>query len=203
MHDPHLSGPPTSDIRRVATDVATCYARKCWWSDVDDLSQVASLAAVESTRSWDPKRGPFYWYARRAAVHQVRAHLWRESSPLSGGLHDPRRCIEGVVRAPLDVQDPDDSSVASPRPELASRGCFDEDLDFAEWSRRVRRRVEQLARMISGGELALCVLFDGTPPREVASTTGVPVTHAYRAVQKLRSAVRRDPVSRSLLQHLV
>lgn len=186
-----------AEVLRIARAVAHRYAQRCWWADLDDLTSVASVAVLDASRHWDPQVGvPFDGYAARAASNQVREHLWRESSPLSGGLHDPRKNIEGVTRTSLDIQTEDGEWV--PRPELATRADPGPELDDTQWRLRVRRRVRALARAVPDGDLARAVLLEGRAPSELAP--GGDLSRAYKAVQVLRKRVRFDSVSYRLMR---
>jgi hypothetical protein len=192
-----VSAIDAAEVLRIARAVARRYAQRCWWADEDDMTSVASLAVLDASRHWDPQVGvPFDGYAARAASNQVREHLWRESSPLSGGLHDPRKNIEGVTRASLDVRT--DDGEWSPRPELVQNPDPGPQLDDAQWRLRVRRRVRALSGVTQDGGLARAVLLDGRAPSELAPEGDL--KRAYRAVQILRKRVRLDPVSYKLMR---
>lgn len=166
------------EVLRIARAVARRYAKRCWWADVDDMTSVASLAVLEASESWDPQVGiPREGYVARAAALQVRDFLWRQSSPVSGGLHNPRELIAGVHAAPLDEDLVEHDTDPGKK------------LDRLRWRLRVRDRLRKLAGRTRDGDLAAEVLVRGRTPVEVRKETGRDV---YGAVHLVRRKARED-----------
>jgi Sigma-70 region 2 len=182
----------TDDVLRIARAVAARYKRRCWWADAQDLASEASQAVLEAQERFDPQVGiPFSSYAARAASYAVQDYLWKQSSPVSGGGHDPRRCIAGVHRAPLDAPlraGPD--GAARVRPEL---WVWDDDplveAELEAWRLSVRERIRVLAEQVKDGDLAVEVMVRGRAPQEVIRETG---RNAHRAVERVRRMMRED-----------
>lgn len=167
-----------ADVLRIARAVARRYKKKCWWANVDDMTSEASVAILESAANWDPQVGiPIDGYVARAAALRVRDYLWRQSSPVSGGLHNPRELIAGVHAAPLDED------------IVQHEESVESQLDKMQWRLRVRDRLRQLAERTRDGELAAEVLVRGRPSGEVIAETGRDV---YGAVHLVRRKVRTD-----------
>lgn len=181
------------DVLRIAKAVARRYANRCWWADPDDVTSEASVAVLQAKRTWDPTVGvPFDGYAQRAAALRVRTYLWGESSPVTGGLHDPKKNIANVRRAGLMMRTAgghDAPEMHSERPELMHTPDPAAQLDDANWRLRVRRRLRALARDGRDGELATEVLVRGRKPAEVIAESGRDV---YGAVHLVRRKVRSD-----------
>jgi hypothetical protein len=177
----------TKDEERVVCQVASAYARRCWWASLDDLKQEARVAVLEARATFDSKRGvPFTAYARRACALALREWLWRESIPASASRNvitskagaDKLRSIQ---RAPL-TEVAGLSSSAQPA---------DTALDHARWAARVVGRLAGLLVAVDDGALAAAVLA-GAPPCDVAASARVPVRRVYRAAWRAREAARAD-----------
>lgn len=176
-------------VLRIARAVAARYRKTCWWADFDDLVQTASVAVLEAHGTFDPQVGvPFSGYAARAASRQVSEALWKASTPLSGGLHDPEKHIAGVhhhhlgdLAGHVEDQNPTDPGEA---------------IDEFRWRLRVRRRVRKLSRRTKNGDLAADVLLYGRSPGDLIRATG---RNAYRAVELTRRKAKDDAVLYKLL----
>lgn len=168
------------EVLRIAKAVARRYANRCWWADVDDMTSEASLAVLTAKKTWDPEVGiPFDGYAARAAALHLRTYLWRESSPVTGGIHDPQKNIAGVHSGEFDEELHSSQHTADPGQRL----------DEAHWRLKVRRRIRALARDGRDGELAAEVLVRGRRPRDVIAETGKDV---HGAVHLVRRKIRED-----------
>jgi hypothetical protein len=174
-------------VLRIARAVALRYKRRCWWADVDDLTSEASVAVLRAARTWDPQVGvPFEGYAGRAAVLGVRAFLWRESAPVSGGQSDPRANLTGVRRVELG----DDLAVESSTPA---------QIDTVRWRLAVRDRIRSLAQQSKGGDAAYEVVGRDRTPSDVQREH--PEVRVYSAVEVLRRKVRDDYKLYDLWKH--
>jgi DNA-directed RNA polymerase specialized sigma24 family protein len=174
-------------VLRIARAVAARYRKICWWADFDDLVQTASIAVLESRETFDPQVGvPFAGYAARAASRQVSEALWRASTPLSGGLHDPERTIAGVHALELE-----DAHLATSQPDPG------EILDDVRWRLRVRKRLRRLSARTKNGDLAAEVLLYGRASGDLIQETG---RNAYRAVELTRRKVKDDAIMYKLLR---
>jgi len=166
------------EVLQIARAVARRYARRCWWADLDDLTGEASRIVLEARDRWDPQVGvPFSAYATRAATVKLRDYLWEQSSPVSGGLHNPRKLLGGLQRAPML----DDEHPHQPDPGHS--------LDEAAWRLRVRKTIRRIANRTEDGDLAVEVLVRGRKPEDVHAETGA---SPYRAVHLVRRKVRTD-----------
>jgi len=169
----------TEEVMRIAKAVAARYARRCWWADRDDLVSEATFGVLEARRTFDPQVGvPFDGYAAKAAAHKVGAYLWRQSSPVSGGMGDPRKNIAGVHAAPTSAID-----------GLSNEHDITQALDEEAYQLRVRRRLRRLAERSLDGDLAIEVMVRGKTSGEVIRETG---RDAYRAVELLRRKAKND-----------
>lgn len=184
----------TKDEERVVKQVASAYARRCWWAGLDDLKQEARVAVLEARKTFDPKRGtPFAAYARRACALALREWLWRESMPVSASSHCIKskagvQKLRGLQRAP----------VSELRHHLAAVPPTEAALDHARWCRRVSGRLGEVIAAVDDAEMAALVL-SGAAAHEVASAAGVPVRRVYRAAYRARQAARADDGLRAML----
>ncbi len=168
------------EVLRIAKAVARRYANRCWWADVDDMTNEASVAVLTAKRTWDPEVGvPFDGYAARAAALHLRTYLWRVSSPVSGGIHDPKKNIAGVHAG--EFSEEHHGVPVDQDPGLK--------LDEVNWLLKVRRRIRALARDGRDGELASEVLVRGRRPMDVIAETGRDV---HGAVHLVRRKIRED-----------
>jgi len=169
----------SEEVLRIAKAVAMRYKARCWWADVDDLVSEASVAVLKAHKTFDPQVGvPFAGYATKAAIHRLRGYLWRESSPLSGGLHNPRKNIAGVYSTALM-----DDVAQTTEPNVR------EQMELIEWRHQVRDRLRILADRTRDGDLAVEVMVHDRPPGEIIRETG---RRAYSAVSLVRRKVRTD-----------
>lgn len=168
-----------ADILRIARAVARRYKKKCWWANLEDMISEASVAILESRSNWDPQVGiPIEGYVARAAALRIRDFLWRQSSPVSGGLHNPRELIAGVHAAPLEE-------------DLALREESVEVLhDRISWRLRVRDQIRRLASITRDGDLAVEVMVhEEKTTSDLKRETGRDV---YGAVHLVRRKARYD-----------
>lgn len=88
--------------QRIAETVASNMQRKVWWSSRADAVQEAHLAIQQARSTYNAGIGvPFDAYAYRAATLAVRRATWRDSAPVSGGMHRPEESRAGLHRAPI------------------------------------------------------------------------------------------------------
>jgi len=173
----------TKDELSIAMDVAQKaarrYARRCWWADVKDLEQEATLATVKAARTFDPTVGvPFAGYAWRAAILALKPYLWKMSSPVSASWGDMlNRKLAGMHRAEVDLTIQDE------------RTLQDDELDQRRWCEQVWKRAVALDP--SGG-LAVEVLLMGEKSSDVAERHGVPVQTVYNATTRAKARMTND-----------
>lgn len=168
-----------AEVLRIARRAAQGYARKCWWADVDDLTQEAAAAVVKAQTTFDPNRGtPFKAYALRAAEYALQPYIWGESSPVSGSFGAKLSgALAGLYRAgEVDPETPSNAESA----EVA--------LTTRSWSESVRA----LVRALDPTGLARDVLLYEQKSAEVAAARGVPVDEVYEATAKVREALKRS-----------
>jgi hypothetical protein len=169
----------SEEVLRIAKAVAVRYKARCWYTDVRELTNVAWEAVNKAQQTFDPQVGvPFEAYAAKAAMYRVRNFLWKQSSPLSGGLHDPQKNIAGVhaSQIPDDLTDPRELRV-------------DEQLMMYERRMRMRLRIRKLAARTKDGDLAVQVILEGAIPQEIIKQSG---RRVYSAVHLVRRKVRSD-----------
>jgi Sigma-70 region 2 len=195
------------EVLRISSAVARRYARRVFWADVEELTSEACVAVIEAHRTWDPEVGvPFDGYAARAAALRLRTALWRESSPVSGGMNDPRKNLRTRRVFLDDNPNPDskdldcasamDDSAIIPEDEALSRSPVHEErpsardeLEHHQWCQQVRDRFAAIAGATKDGHLATRVLVDGQSSGEVIAETGGRV---YQAVHLVRRKARVD-----------
>ncbi len=182
-----------SEVLRIAKAVAQRYAARCWWADKDDMTSEASEAILCAQRTFDPQVGvPFDGYAAKAAALRIRSWLWKNSSPVSGGSHDPRKHVAGVHAYQLasDRVAPDgEHGAALVGDSEITPADTEAQLDSMSWRMRVRERVRALAARTRDGETAVEVMLHERSSGEVIRETGKDV---YGAVHLVRRKARAD-----------
>lgn len=180
------------DVVRIARSVARRYARRCWWADPGDLEGEASIAVLTASSRWDPQVGvPFDGYAARAAANALHNYLWRESGPVTGGMHDPRAIRGPLRRASLEIED--DEGHASPRPEVSVGAQQLDALSEASWRLRVRERIREVLKQVRNGDLAIEVMTRGRTADEVRESKQAKIVRVYDSVYHARRAIKDDP----------
>ncbi len=170
----------TDIVQAVAARVARRYAQRCWWADEGDLRQEAITAGLDAIipGQWDAAVGvPLQAYVWRACVLHVRAYLWRNSSPMSE-THENLRGLKGVHRSNLDEGIVDQAT------------RVDALLDSCRWIARAREQIEFVLSKAYGDKaaaVAVRMLLEETPPRELAVEVGLPVARVYRITQRARA----------------
>jgi DNA-directed RNA polymerase sigma subunit (sigma70/sigma32) len=194
------------EVMRIAKAVARRFKRHCWWADVDDLESEGAVAVLRAHRTFDPQVGvPFAGYATRAAALQITDYLWRQSSPVSGGMHDPQKHIAGKHRVGLDMPESQSSGQAGAtrvserksHKELMVFPDVEETLDVEAWRLDVRRQLRAIASITKDGDLAVAVMVHDERPAEVIKRSG---RNAYKATELVRRKVRKDAASYELWQ---
>lgn len=169
------------------------YLRRCWWAAEDDLVQVGREACLRAERTFDPRVGlPEEGYVWRAIVLSMKAALWHESSPVSGGMNNPRRDRMGQ-RAPIESEE-GAPLLTDHTPHL--------DALLAEkgWVEIARERIDVLTSD-AACELGRLVLLDGSTPREVAEATGRARAEVYKSAQEVRCRLMGDRVLWALVHY--
>jgi DNA-directed RNA polymerase specialized sigma subunit len=188
------------EVQRIARAVARRFKRRCWWADVDDMESEACVAVLKAHKTFDPQVGvPFAGYAARAAALQITDWLWRQSSPLSGGLHDPEKNIAGVFRMTLDILASGHRGEDTTRRELTVDPDTGNELDVAAWRLAVREQLRLLAERTRNGDLAVEVLVRDRPSRDVMQQTGRG-RDVYKATELVRRLARKDAALYELWQ---
>lgn len=182
---------PRTRIAQLTKAVATFYSRKCWWADKDDLVQAAELAAINAQRTFDPRVGvPEDAYLWRSMALALQRELWRDSSPVSGGMHRPREAYAGLHRASLDPPKTGTGSKLGRVKEYAfcsKAPSPEQHVSDAEWEARVRARLELLSTPD-----VVCALLTEEAPAATAVKTGLTPAEARSAVATLRARAARD-----------
>ncbi len=207
------------DVSRLAATAARRYARKCWWSDREDLQQVAELAALEALRRYDARVGAApEQYVWRAIVLAVARQLWLDSTPATGGTkHRPGASSRGLFRSPLSAptDDTEDDwsasaheaklSAAAERVGLGSGSATPPDdlYEDARWLARVRARLHEVAAEVvasPGAANTLRVLSGEASAKDVADVRGTTVGRVHRESFALRAALGADAVLYDLIR---
>jgi hypothetical protein len=182
-------------VLRLAQRAAKRYRRRPFWVtnsglvEPGDLATVAKITVYDAASTFDPSYGiPFEAYAWKAIERQLSDACWKMSSPVSGGLHDPRTHIAGVHRTELEDVYP--IRFADPAAVL----------DEVQFRLRTRRALRRLAGRTQDGDMAVEVMLDGRAPTEVARARGRDVRDVYSAVELVRRKVRRSPRMYRLLR---
>jgi DNA-directed RNA polymerase specialized sigma24 family protein len=191
-----------AEVNVVVARVARRYAKRCWWAEVDDLSQTGWEAATSARASFDPSVGvPEAAYLWRAIVNSMRRYLWRESSPVSGGHSDPWR-LRTQTRAPLPDGERDETGERRVAPLVCKLPRPDALLAKKRWVLRVLERVSEVSESVPGNELAIAVLLDEWRSREVAEEMSVAVHDVYTATARVRRGLANDDDVRELAEEL-
>lgn len=200
-------------IMKMAANVARNYKRRCPWADVDDMTSRGCIAIVAAQQTFDPDVGTeFKDYAMRAAALQVKDLLWRQFSPVSGGLHNPRKHLAHIerVQAEADHTKPQqrdrlyrhetwsDSpclnnqkwAYSFPKPLMVDADA-DTRLDVETWRQRVRARLVEVLSALPRGDVAVQILVHGRTCAEMMDATGLG-RRVYRIVYRARQVVRDD-----------
>jgi hypothetical protein len=164
------------------------YKRTCWWADVAELKAEGALAAVECSRTFDPRVAGtdaerYYW---RAIVLRMKNALWHESTPATGGTKHRRKACGSLTRASVSHAE------AMTDRELPA----DEQVADADWCSRVRARLLELA----DNDADVGILLEETSPAAVAEAEAYPIARVYADVAQLRGLVRADVVLFHLMQ---
>jgi hypothetical protein len=179
----------TERFRAVVQRLAGAYARRCSWTDYDELEQVGWVAAFKASRSFPG--GDLDRYVTRAINLSMRASAVSDASPASTPQNPSRQVVERLRLL---------SRVAL-LPDLPAREVpADQQLELARWRARVSARVaELLAAYVRRNDPGLEVVLRERPPAEVAAGRRLAVRHVYGAADRVRVHLRRDPTLRELL----
>ena len=190
-------------MTRVARQVASAYAKRCWWAERDDLEQQCWTIVLEVRNFWAARDEAgnidmryFGGTAYVAAMRQMQRYLWRESALVSLSDHECNHEVAGMLRrAPIENPETGADWLVSETPTAH------ELLDVQE--REVALRLRVVALM--GGtlspwvEAAMAVVLDQEKPALVAKKMGLPVWQLYREVSWMRQRVRNDGILRDML----
>ena len=165
------------EIQQLAMSVARRYKRKCWWADVDDLTNEAAAAVVKALPNWDPEVGvPVEGYVWRAAAFACKHWLWKNTAPVNASSHSAKN-LKGIHRVGLrEIRD-------------QASGCdpYREYSDL-EWRARVKAHLEELIASTPDGDLAAAVLLEERRPMDMQADT----QHVYKAAAILRNKLRQS-----------
>ena len=179
-------------INAISMKVAIRFKRKCWWADVEDMAQEARTACVAAVPNWDVAVGvPLEAYLWRVCVLSIRRFCWLESSPVTGGMHDPTKNRAGV-RVTIAEDNPAEGQ-AYGVVLMSEAAHLDNVVDDATWSARVTARLMELAdddEDLNG----LHVILGKHPASQVAESLGVAEHSVRRGANRMRSRVERDDV---------
>jgi DNA-directed RNA polymerase specialized sigma subunit len=155
-------------VDSIALTMAKRYKRRCWWADLDDMTQEARTALLEALRTADPQSSvPVDGYLWRVAAFRIRAFLWKNSAPVNAPWHKMTE-LRGVHRAELSPLIEDDS-ISAPK-----------TIDERQWRERVRARLADLASRVEDGFLAKALLLEEQG------------TRTDKSLNKARSRLKKD-----------
>ncbi len=185
------------EMRRTAAIISRRYARKCWWVERDELVQVAMLAQVESTRTYDPTFGPpIGAYAYRSALYAVQRAVLRASAPVSPSSHRPN--VLGLSRASLTVPMGENAEESQERDEVCAANAHGvEYLSTLYTAVRVQERLTHLLGE-DGAVFALLAITHQFTPAEIAEHNDIDREHVYRRIQQIKKVLAGDPVLHAL-----
>lgn len=186
------SAPPPEAVT-IAHTVAVYYARKCWWSDAQDLEQEAMVECLRALRAFDPDLGtPVKSYLFTAARRAIVNYLLAQSSPVSA-RSGHRSVLVGLHAADLDLHAAEGEHATACRPELHVSATADSDYDYARWRAAVATRIEAVIGRPCA-ELSIPVILGLARSSEVAEAMQVPVATVYSATARAKSAIGDDVV---------
>lgn len=146
-------------------------------ASLDDVEQVAALAAVVAAKSFDPTQGTaFSSYAFTCAYRQVGAFLWSQSA-----IHAPPKKLS-ELRETTGVEYDDGLHVSpDPTPEA--------NLGRRRWEESVRR---QLRHLLSDTEqeVLLRVVVKEQNTTVVANDLGLPARTVRQAFERAREVLQ-------------
>jgi DNA-directed RNA polymerase specialized sigma24 family protein len=185
-------------IDRVTAEVTSRYSAACWWADRRDMVQEAWTECLKAMGQFDPSRGTLAAYLNGVCVHAIRRYLWWESSPCSGGWHRPEE-QRTQRRAGLDIPAAEPDGVRlTPVAPLVSHDTPHDVVSQAEWRQRVQ---VELSRLTQDND-AVAILSEELTPSDLSGVTGLPTSHYYSKVRRLRQTIMFSPQMLDLLREL-
>jgi len=178
------------EVKRLVDIAANRYQRGCWWADKDDLRQEGHAAVARAQQTFESAVGvPAEAYFWSAIVFAMKRYLWKESAPVSGGMHRPEESRVGLHRASLL----DDKGEA--RPFASKERQADTALDFERWRAGVRARLIVIA---GGDELLVRALLDEVTLEEVVRARPARSFYLFKHCLVVREHNRLQEVRREL-----
>lgn len=169
----------TDEVLKMAAQAAARYKARCWWADVDDMTQEAAEAILRARRTHDPRVGvPVGAYCWRAAMLTLRRWAWKASAPVSASAHKLTE-LRGLHRAAV----PED---------LPALGRPDQLVGEA----RRRERIWRIARQVAGDDdehTAQYVFMDHERPRGLDPTAVARVRRKLLASADLYDLWKEEP----------
>jgi DNA-directed RNA polymerase specialized sigma24 family protein len=165
-----------AEVSTLVDGIARSYARRAWWSDVEDLRQAGWVAGLEALRRFDPAKAPtgsIKPLARLRVKRTISRYLLANSTPVSSSDHG-RYGLIGLRRADLE-------EIEGEPDERTAEG----DLVFERWRAEV---VVRLRAVVHDPEI-VASLLDGEAP-----TTRAKKIAAIEAARKIKN----DPELRRL-----
>lgn len=165
------------EIRQVSLAVARRYKRRCWWADIDDLTNEAAAAIVKALPNWDPEVGvPVEAYVWRAAAFACKHWLWKNTAPVNASSHSAKE-LKGIHRVSLKAVHSQESDHDPHR-----------DYTDMEWRQRVKAHLEEIIASTPNGDLAAAVLLEERKPMDMEADT----QRVYKAAAVLRNRLRQS-----------
>lgn len=142
----------TAEVANLVDGLARSYARRAWWSDVEDLRQSGWIAGLEAMQRFDPAKSPtgsIKPLARLRVQRTISRYLLANSSPVSSSDHG-RYGLIGLRRVDLEAV----------KDDLPDERTAEGELIFERWRARVVVRL----RAVVGDEEIVASLLDGEAP---------------------------------------
>ena len=164
----------TNDLPMVA---AKKYKRRCWWVDVEDLTQEAWPTMLRAKMTFDPSTGvPEQAYLWRAVVIRLKNYVWSLSSPVSANDGEKPN-LAGVLHERL-------------HPGMADRAPYGETLTIQRnFTSLIDSEVRHTIMRLDNGELAADMLISGYTLSEVCQRHNVARGAVLSALAQARKAL--------------
>lgn len=168
----------------VARQVTGAYARRCEWTDREELEQEAWCAMLTALPGFDPARGDLGGYLYGTAQRAVHRFAWRQGSALSARVRnagDLPSSVRQVQQRTVDLADLDEPGV----------GSLEDDLDARRALAQTVARVRELLPDEREARAVLAVLSGEEDSTTAAARFDVPKARLYQTTFKARRVLRQ------------
>ncbi len=193
-----------TEMERIARTIAAHYKRRVWWSDAEELEQIAWEALLSGVARFDETEGtPFGAWCWIVARNAIGRALMLSSAPVT--THGRVRALAGMYRAQLELPVKGENNGTSQfamveRPEVSALNAAnrpDRRIYTLSVIERVRARLVELIGEESIS-FALAVFTNEFKPSELAECNGLTVERVYALRQKVRRILREDETMHEL-----